>query len=408
MIPAANAYTARDQLNFHSAGYTMDMQRRLLRIMLGMLALAAAAGVLAVFISGDVMARVAGTAVLTAVVCALAMPVSKKLDDEKQRAGGLIGLGSLVVAFILGASGIWIEVLYSGWDISFRLALSALVVGVGGIIASMLLDRTRAGIGALAARVGLGADGLAAALFFGSIWTGVGLFPAIDISEKLGMSGLWVMLTGAPAALGLIGAGPRDRPWRWLGVLASVAALVMAGLGIWVIESKNPTSFIAVMTVAVVIGYANVVVRLALGEAGVWAKLIAIGSLAATGGCLTAMSYIGGGLEQPPPDPLVRVTGAGGIVAACSTVGILILYRLNRRTPGTSATVSDIKAVHVVCPHCGKKREAKVGESACAECGLGLSIKVVEPRCAKCDYSLLGIKGGVCPECGLARDVVAA
>lgn len=167
----------------------MDMQRRLLRIMLGMLAIAAAAGVLAVFISTEVMGRVAGTAVLTAVVCGLAMPVSRKLDDEKKRAGGLIGLGSLVAAFIVGASAIWIDIIYRGGDISFRLAMSALVLAVGGLIASMLLDRVRGGIGALAARVGLGADGVAAALFFGSIWTGIGLFQTSNLSEHLGMSG---------------------------------------------------------------------------------------------------------------------------------------------------------------------------------------------------------------------------
>ncbi len=376
--------------------------------MLGTLALAAAAGVLAVFISTEVMGRVAGTAVLTAVVCGLAMPVSRKLDDEKKRSGGLIGLGSLVAAYIVGASAIWIEIVYRGGEISFRLAMTALVLAVGGLIASMLLDRTRGGIGALAARVGLGANGLAAALLFGSIWSGVGLFQTSNMAEKLGMSGLWVLATSAPAVLALIGAGPRDRAWRWLGVLASLAALVMALLGIWVVDSKDPTLFIAVMTVAAVTGYANAAVRLALGDAGVWAKLIAIGSLAATGACLTAMSYLSAGFDQAAPDPLVRVTGAGGIVAACSTVGLLILYRLNRRTPGTSANVSEIAAVQVVCPHCGAKRAAAVGSSACAACGLGLQIKVVEPRCAKCDYSLLGIKGGVCPECGLARDVVAA
>jgi len=381
----------------------MDVQRRLLRVMLAMLAFAAAAGVLAVFISRDVMGRVAGTAILTAVVCALAMPVSRRLDDEKRRAGGLLGLGSLIAAFVLGAAAIWVDVVVRGWDISFRLAMTGLVAAVGGMIAAALLDRARGKLGGLAARFGLGVDFAAAALFLGAIWVEIGSFLGGGLSEKLGLSGSWVLMAGVPAGLALIGSGARDRAWRWAGVAASGLALVMAFAGIWVLDPKDPTLFIGVMTVAVVVGYANVVVRLALGGAGVWAKLIAVGSLAGTGACLVVMSFLTGGKTHMAPDALVRLAGAGGIVAACSTIGVLILYRLNRRTPGTSQNVAEIAFVQVACPHCGKKRSAAVGESACEGCGLVLILGVREPRCGACDYPLLGIKSGVCPECGEKR-----
>lgn len=385
----------------------MDIQRTLLRALLWMLALAAAAGVMAVFMSRDVMGRVAGTALLTAVACGLAMPVSRRLDEAATRPGGLVGLASIVVAYIVAAVAIWVDVIARGWEISFRLVMTSLVVVVGGQIAGRLLNMLRGGAGRLAARTGFYIDVVAAGLFLGAIWSDLGSFLNGSVSEKLAMTGMWLLATGAPASLALIGSGARDRGWRWLGVLMSAGALAMAVAGVWYLESKDPTWFIVVMTVAVVIGYANVAVRVPLGDFGFWARLVAVGSTASTGGCLAALSYITEGFGQQVGETLARVTGASGIVAACSTVALLILYRLNRRAPGVSKNIAEITAVQVVCPHCGRKHAAGVVESACPGCGLFVTVRVREPRCLKCDYPLLDIKGGRCPECGAGSAAVA-
>ncbi|MBL8764458.1 MAG: hypothetical protein JNM07_09340 [Phycisphaerae bacterium] len=366
-----------------------------------MLALAAAAGVMAVFISTEVMVRVGGTALVTAVACGLAMPVSRRLDETATRAGALVGLVSIVTAYVVASAAIWIETML-GWRTSSRLALTALVVVVCGQIAGVLVSLVRPGAGRTAARAGLCADSAAAALFVGGVWWDAGLFLGDSVSEKLVVTGWWVAGTGVPAALALIGAGARDRPWRWLGAAASAGALAMAVAGVWFIDSDDPTWFILALSVALVIGYANVAVRVPLGDAGVWARLIAVGATATTGGCLTALSYTTSGFHGPGSDTLTRITGAAGIVSACSTISLVVLYRLNRRAPGVSRNVAEIASVRVTCPHCGRARAAAVGESACPGCGLFVTIGVREPRCAACDYSMLGIPGGRCPECGTA------
>lgn len=379
-------------------GGSLEAQRFLLRALLWLLAGAAAAGVLAVFISTSVMGRVAGSALIAAISCGLASPVSKLLDFDDRRRAGLVGLVAVVAGFVLGMGGIWVGVLVRGTDLEAQLALSAVIAVAGGLVCCTLLVHARKPAGRLAALAGVALVCAAAAAFAVATWWTPTRFGG-EPQGKIAATGGNLLLCGVPCVLCLIGGGLRDRPWRWPGLAAGLAALAMALAGVWYYTGGNPAWLAGALTVSYVAGYANAVVRVALGEAGMWARLLAVGSAAALGLCITLIAHLTG-FQASPPDPLEKATGAAGIVAVCSTIGLMILYRLNRRTPGVSENVAEIAAVQVACPHCGTKRAARVGESACDKCGLMLRIAVREPRCAACDYSLLDIPGGVCPECG--------
>ncbi len=376
----------------------MEFHRRLLRAMLWLLALAAAAGIAAIFFATHVMARVGGTAFVCAVGLALAMPASRSLDDEKSRPGGLVSLTSIVIGFVLAASAIWVE-LFVGWRWQERFAFTAFVVTAAGMTAGVLLPRATAPKSRYAALGGLLTDVLAAVLFLIAIWSSSG--------DEYAQTGGFLLGSGVLGSVCLIGLGS-DSPawrwlWRWLGVAGAAAGLVLGFLGVWYVHTHDPTWYIVAMSAALVVAYTNVLVRLPLGANSSLVRLGAIGSLGAAGALLSTMSFITSGFNTNPDELLIKITGACAVGAACAAMSVVILYRLNRRLPSVKENLTHVTAVVVICPHCDRKHSAAMGESACPGCGLVFTLKVHEPRCVQCDYPLLGIKGAVCPECGTSR-----
>lgn len=371
----------------------MNLQRILIRVMLWMLALTAVAGVLTIFGSARVMGRVAGTGALTAAAMIAAFPLSKLLDRDAKRLGGLVGLMGLVVAFSLALVAIWIGLFLSSWEIEGRFAASSATVFFSSMLAAALIPARRSTSFGLAARFSLVSDASAALLFLAAIWS--------DFDENLAETGGSLLAGALPAALAMIAPSPRDRLWRWIGPLAALASFVMSLIGTWFIPSTDPTIYIGVLCVACVVGYANFVVHLALPKSALWLRLAAIGAAAATAGGITYISALSQGFKNSPPDMLARFTGACGIVTACATIALLVLLKLNpiRR----DQAVTTIASVWLACPHCGKKFDARVGTSACPTCGLLVTLAVREPLCHACQYPLLDLKSEQCPECGTAR-----
>lgn len=369
----------------------MDLQKRLLRSMLWLLGLAAAAGVLAVFLSTQIMGRVAGTALIGAVALAVSMPLSRWLDDPKKRQSGLIGLGGILLSFVVSLAAIWIDVLSTSWQVEARLGLTGALLAVSACsIAGIHALRTTAA-GRLAAPIGYWGLTLTSLCFVVALWIK---------SDELGLTGLYFLATIACCGFSLVGIGLERRHWRWVGVLASLAAFALAIAGTWFVHSNDPSVYVLLITTAGAIAYAIVMLRLPLGDARFWCLFAAIGSTSSLAGTVSALSFITTGFDQPGPDLLTRATGAMGILSACSTLATLIIYRLNRR-PGTLAeSATTVSAIQIVCPCCGKKDTVPVGDSACTKCGLILSIKVREPSCAKCGYSMLSMGSAPCPECG--------
>lgn len=372
----------------------MNLQRILIRVMLWMLAITAVAGVLTIFGSARVMGRVAGTGALTAAAMIAAFPLSKFLDRDEKRLGGLVGLMGLVVAFSLALVAIWIGLFISSWQIEGRFAASSATIFFASMLAAMLIPARRSASLGLAATFSLVSDALAALIFLAAIWS--------DFDEKLGETGGSLLAAALPAALAMIAPSPRDRLWRWIGLLAALASFVMSLIGTWFIPSADPTIYIGVLCIACVAGYANVVLHLTLPESALWLRLVAIAAAAATAGGITYISALSQGFKNSPPEMLARFTGAAGIVTACASIALVVLLRLNPAR--NTQPVSGIDALSLVCPRCKKKFDARVGTSACPSCGLLFTIGVREPLCHVCQYPLLDLKSANCPECGTARN----
>ena len=369
----------------------MDLQKHLLRSMLWLLGLAAAAGVLAVFLSTQIMGRVAGTALIGAIALAASMPLSRWLDDPKKRQSGLIGLGGILLSFVVSLTAVWIDVLSTSWQVAARLGLTGALLAVSACtIAGIHALRTTAA-GRLAAPIGYCGLTLTTACFVSALWIK---------SDELGLTGLYFLASLACCSFSLVGLGLENRQWRWIGVLASLAAFALAMVGTWFVDSRDPSVYILLITTAGAIAYAIVMLRLPLGDARFWCLFAAIGSTSSLAGSVSALSFITTGFDQAGPDLLTRVTGAMAILSACSTLAALIIYRLNRRPGNLAESAITVSALQIVCPCCGKKDTVPVGKSACTKCGLILSIKVREPSCAKCGYSMLSMGSAPCPECG--------
>ncbi len=381
----------------------MNTQRLLLRAMLWLLAVAAAAGVLAVFSNAYVSGRVAGTALVAAVAIALCMRVTGRLDDDKTRGGGVICLGSIVLGFVLSLAAVWIDLLGLRWDVQWRLALSALIVTVGGSLAGEMVARMSLAAVYWSTRVMIIADAITSACFLIALW--------MMAEDKVAASGCFVIASGVVAAIALLGTGVERRPWRWAGVAAAGAGLAIGLAGTWFVHSDDPSLYIVTMSIAFVAAHAVAVLRVPMGESRFIMLIVAIGSTATTGVLVSAVAMTTHGRIDSADDSPLRLAGAAGIVSAWSTLGIVVMYLLARKAATTSVVVTEIKCVDVACPHCGKAGKWPIGESACEGCGLLITLTVREPRCEKCDYPLLDLRGGnkgLCPECGTTREASAS
>ncbi len=362
--------------------------------MLVMLAVAGAVGVIAIFMSTFVTGRVAITALISAACLGAAIPASKMLGTDKGRWGGLVWLGSDVLALALFLSATWIRFLGS-WDTEWQLALTGMIVMLGGGVSGALLGAVRTpGMGATSV-TGVVTLLASSVSFIAAIWIDLQSF-----DEHLALTGAHAMVAGLVIAVSLVGLGASMRWWQWAGVIGGAVQLSLGLLGTWLVHSGDPSWFVLAGAVGASVAYANVVTRVKAGDAGIWAKLAGIGGMASTCGCVTLLTFMTETLGTSEPDFLVRLAGASGLLTACATMALVILKLLNRRKPETVGNAEEIASVQLTCPHCGKKQQMAVGESACEGCGLEFSLRVREPRCGTCGYPLMGVRGGKCPECG--------
>lgn len=98
-------------------------------------------------------------------------------------------------------------------------------------------------------------------------------------------------------------------------------------------------------------------------------------------------------------DLMSRIAAAAGIVTACGTLALCVLFRMNRKVDFEPIS-TDLAEISVVCPRCGKKQAILLEDSVCVGCKLRISIRIEDPRCPQCDYLLYGLESDRCPECG--------
>jgi hypothetical protein len=214
-----------------------------------------------------------------------------------------------------------------------------------------------------------------------------------------------LLVLGVLAVPSLIGLSAADqRHWRWAGILAGAIACSM-----WLVEIWDPVGsdlgfviFCGLLSLGAVVAHANlclVAVKLMPGQHWVRGGTIA----AAVATALMVVLYIA--KDKFPAvvpidgDMIGRFMEASGIIAACGTLALLVLARMNRKVDAEPESY-ELSEVSLVCPRCRRKQSLPTGDSTCPSCGLRISIRVEEPRCVKCDYLLRGLTSDRCPECG--------
>jgi len=384
----------------------MPLRTIFLRLMLWSLGLAAATGALAVLtLGGNLVGRLVGTGIATALACALMMPASLLIDRKQLRWAGLLCMAAVTAEFLMALSLIWriaqdlnVFIVDAETRITFTMVFLGLAVGAAMACAVPLRTPRHA----VAAKTALGLVTITFVAYLVAVWQpdsfrGHGS-RSWGTANALAVLGLLTVPT-------LVGRSAGERwNWRGVGITASVAAWFMWSAEIW-----NPTGsrlgvviFCALIGVGAVVAHANLcLVAVNLTSNQGWVRNGAIAAAGATALLavlvVTEEKFRGG---VPIDAEIVgRFMEATGIIAACGTLALLVLARINRKVDVEPGSI-ELAEVVLFCPRCRRKQSLAVGNSVCTSCGLRISIRVEEPRCANCDYLLRGLTSDRCPECG--------
>ena len=378
----------------------MTIQRALLRSMLWTLGFASLAGVLLVLTpQRHLTGRLFLTGLWSAASIGIAMSVARILVLKKGGTSGLIGLGVVVVSFATGLVAIWIGLVWPSHD--WHLGLTALVLLGSGLVAACMLRLAAAEWGRFAGRFGALMSAVVFLLVTLAIWgEQIGLR---DESLRIGITASLLSSLAIVAIACLIG-GP-DRP-RWmavraLGLVCSLAAFIIGLNDVWSEISALNTTFVQCVIIACVAGFSNLVIRFPLPSSQRWFACGTAVSGLLTGTSLSALLHVSGFVWISASDMLVRLSAGLGIITACATLALMVLYRMNRRVGAAAgAPAVGIGSVLLTCPRCRTRQDAPLGTCGCRGCGLLISVSVAEPRCEACGYITLDLRGDRCPECG--------
>lgn len=371
--------------------------------MLALVGLAALAGVATIFLPAkDFLARIAGTLITSAFAIALALPASKKLDREETRPMGLAMLTAIVPCFVLVLAALWIGLLFS-WRVELEVLATALHYAGCAAVLLVALGLSKGEATRVSGRLAIVAALVCFVIGLPAIWADRAGLGTWDLQAKLWGTSWLIFWTMVLAGMSLFAVTTRTTPWRWIGVLAAAAALLMGLYGIWNELKDPPVWFVQALIVALAIGLANVLNTLKLEGMQRYVALGTIGTVLLTAVLGSYLNFITEGFrgDLDGDELLVRLIAAGSIVSVCGLLAITIFLAANRRAlVTTSAAVKEITRVRVVCPRCTTKSDAALGSDRCPGCGLLYLFRLAEPRCVKCDYNLLDLKSDRCPECG--------
>ena len=370
----------------------MNLRRLLLRVMLGALAVAALAGVLAIlFYHGSMLLELIGTAVMTAVAAGLLMVFSLLVDREKSRSAGLLGMVAVIAEFFLGLALIWM------FDLMPEAVWVLMVaIGISLLPAMFFLRVTSMPRARLAGWTGLGVCAVTFLIFAITPWFNIAW---VRYGEWCG-TGVSIGTFGLLAAASLAGAGGDRRHWRYLGTLTSLAAAVMGIIGVWREVQTGEIAFAMIASTAAFIAHANLVLLCPLKSAQRWLAFAAIATSFLTALFVDLLIVFNKGLGGELSDSLLtRLAGASGILAGCSSLALLVLAALNRKSE-FKPILAPISEYTLICPGCNRKQTLVTGEAQCPTCLLIIQATFKEPHCSKCGYLIFMLNSDRCPECG--------
>ncbi len=343
-----------------------------LKVMLWLLGTAAVIGVLTVLTASyEVLGRLGGTVLATAIVAGILWPFSLMVDRPKSMPAGLLGMAAAVVVYCLIIPLIW-ELDNNGEEMFFL----SLVIGLTtplGMAAMLMIPFPKIRI---AGRLGILFYLLVLTSFCIAIWHPGGW----RIRSDWWVTGWWLIAYGTLAVACLMNLGDVWwRDWRWVGVLASMIAWSLIMVFVWVGQGNGslPLKQITLFTsIGVFVAHTNLMSLIHLDAGQAWLRLGTMIAVAITAAFLNLELFLA-------PDRgisfLGRVAGAGGVVASCGTLALLIVARLHRPArPASRNNENDdaLQEIKIFCPECGKKQTVPLGGSTCNRCGLGIQIWV--------------------------------
>ncbi len=340
-----------------------------MRAMLWLLAIAAAIGVVTVLTANyETLGRIGGTVMLTAVAAGLLWVMSTLADLRVTHAAGLLGMFATAVVYVL--------VIPMIWDIGTReeeVLTTSLVVGLLSPIAMLFLSLKDFLKTWIAARFGLGVTAICGGLFLIPIWcTG-----SWSQAEPWWLTGWWTAAYGSLSFAALCGMERLKFNWRWTGMAASFLAWTIVLIGVWSDLTSTPDKLVVLFSsIAIVVAHASLVLLAPLPPGQRWLSWSTIAT------AMTSAVFVnfeinlepGGGLSM-----LGRTAGASAILAACGSLALLIMARLNRpailQVGAEALSQEGYQAFSMTCPQCTERIEASLGTFACKNCQLRLTVR---------------------------------
>jgi hypothetical protein len=372
----------------------MPLRKLLIHVMLWSLAATAVMGAYNALIGANTTGwRLVGTGVAAAIAAAAMIPFAARAAKPQSRVDGLAGMAVTIAVFVM-IVGLIFDVFapLGDYQVQDKIWGAFWILTIGGYCAVGMLRLIATPGNRLAGAVGMGVVPISVIVSLVGLIEGRNGNPDI----RLFGSGMSIAGLGFLATLALAGM-EKPRPWRWVGVLAAFAALVMAIVGLWSTQKHDAGPFAVIIAIAVIVAHANLCLLVPTAPSHRWIPIPTIAAAMVT--ALFTVLTIFAGDRHEEFVMAERMSLAGGILTAAGTLAMLVLARLNKQLE-RKQELSDIKQLTLICPGCETKQTVDVGDSACIACGLKFSIKVEEPRCPQCDYLLYKLQSDRCPECG--------
>jgi hypothetical protein len=349
----------------------MSIQKVLLRVVFGSLALAAGFGAAAViFVGHDTLWRIGGTCAVTAFGALLLFGASSLVEREPTRGPGVLATALVITEYLLILGIIWSLFGRAEEQVGFTL----LHVAVTGIPAIAFLAMSARPVTAVAARLGLAACAVDLVLLVIGVWASGWGRPHFEDNHWFEVAGA-LALFAFLAVLSLVGAGHDRRHWRWVGVAAAATGFAISTYAIVLEVHRTSSLLVCITTAAVVVAHANAMMLCPLRPGQRWLRAATIGAAIVTGVLVDVQS-----LTRPwQGEMLGRLAGAAAIMAGCGTLALLVLARINRRMVQPGLSAGDVREVVFFCPLCGRRQAIVVGDGRCATCGLGIHVRLAEP-----------------------------